>query len=632
MKKKKSSETVEKRTDKVNEILLNAITPSGIDFTENYANLGDNVGKIYAVTRYPENPEYGWLAALCDLEGTTTCIEWRNTDPRTMIEVFNRKIKEYRSNREVIKEESQRQENDQAIEDLAEMIRRIQLLKEPFGYLNMMVHVQALRNPDLDDRIKKVSGTAAIAGCNLKTLKYRQEPALRAIAPYGIPNPAVSNQGNRNMPISTFFGGFPMADAGIYDDGGYYLGKTRRNRLVLLNMWRRNADRVNSNWIITGVPGVGKSTTLKDLFIKEYAFGTKIIVFDPEQEYQDLARHPYIHGEIINCGGGQQGMLNPLQVRYAPKLSREDYETEEEYRKDMEEGMPYDDEGSGISDLALHIQSLRVFFKAYFGKENYTARKAALLEEALIETYQRFGITWDTDVSALTNQDYPIMSDLWETVKTKAEDPVESERRRALYEELEEDLRSAATGADSYLWNGHTTVNPSSDFICLDAQALLTADENVKNAQFHNVMMWVWSEMSRDRSEKVLVALDEGYLFADPDLYDTFKFIRNMSKRARKYEAGIMFITHAAGDVLEKEVKRLGQSLIDSACYKFLMGSDGKNLQEQVDLFKLSEEEENILAAKERGKGILIAGSTRVELRIDINETMMEMIGKAGGR
>ena len=83
---------------------------------------------------------------------------------------------------------------------------------------------------------------------------------------------------------------------------------------------------------------------------------------------------------------------------------------------------------------------------------------------------------------------------------------------------------------------------------------------------------------------------------------------------------------------LEKEVKRLGQSLIDSACYKFLMGSDGKNLQEQVDLFKLSEEEENILAAKERGKGILIAGSTRVELRIDINETMMEMIGKAGGR
>ena len=160
----------------------------------------------------------------------------------------------------------------------------------------------------------------------------------------------------------------------------------------------------------------------------------------------------------------------------------------------------------------------------------------------------------------------------------------------------------------------------------------MTADENVKNAQFHNVMMWVWSEMSRDRSEKVLVALDEGYLFADPDLYDTFKFIRNMSKRARKYEAGIMFITHAAGDVLEKEVKRLGQSLIDSACYKFLMGSDGKNLQEQVDLFKLSEEEENILAAKERGKGILIAGSTRVELRIDINETMMEMIGKAGGR
>ena len=71
MKKKKSSETVEKRTDKVNEILLNAITPSGIDFTENYANLGDNVGKIYAVTRYPENPEYGWQH----------CVTWREQQP-----------------------------------------------------------------------------------------------------------------------------------------------------------------------------------------------------------------------------------------------------------------------------------------------------------------------------------------------------------------------------------------------------------------------------------------------------------------------------------------------------------------------------------------------------------------------
>jgi len=83
-------------------------------------------------------------------------------------------------------------------------------------------------------------------------------------------------------------------------------------------------------------------------------------------------------------------------------------------------------------------------------------------------------------------------------------------------------------------------------------------------------------------------------------MIDLLKFMRNISKRARKYEAGIMFITHSVVDVLDPEVKRLGQALIDNACYKFIMGCDGKNLEETKKLFNLSEKQENILSAKKR--------------------------------
>lgn len=109
--------------------------------------------------------------------------------------------------------------------------------------MNIMLHVQDLNEDKLQERIKKVSAMVGIQGCNLKLLKNRQGIALKAVAPYGIPDPDVSNVGLRNMPISTFIGGFPMANPGLNDDGGYYLGRTTNKRLVIINPWLRGKDR-----------------------------------------------------------------------------------------------------------------------------------------------------------------------------------------------------------------------------------------------------------------------------------------------------------------------------------------------------------------------------------------------------
>ena len=138
--------------------------------------------------------------------------------------------------------------------------------------------------------------------------------------------------------------------------------------------------------------------------------------------------------------------------------------------------------------------------------------------------------------------------------------------------------------------------------------------------------------MSMDRSEKVMFALDEGYLFVDPDYPDLMKFIRNISKRDRKYESGLMFITHSVVDVLDPSVKRHGQAIIDNACYKFIMGTDGKNLEETQKLFNLSEREVAILASKNRGQGVFMAGGIRLDLKIDVCNEFLIMFGKGGGR
>ena len=152
-------------------------------------------------------------------------------------------------------------------------------------------------------------------------------------------------------------------------------------------------------------------------------------------------------------------------------------------------------------------------------------------------------------------------------------------------------LESAASGADSGLWNGYSTLESKSSFVVLDVSTLLELDDNVKRAQFYNITMWAWGEMSRDREEKVDFVIDEGYLFVDPEYPDLMKNIRNISKRNRKYEAALMFITHSIVDILDESVRRYGQALSDNATYKFIMGTDGKNLKEKKELYKLSDKE-----------------------------------------
>lgn len=614
----------------VNQQLLNIITPAGISLDNNHASIGEGEGKIYAISRYPSEVHYGWLANLINLPGTAACIEYRYSPEDIMISAFNARISELKDLQMNEKRESERQIYEKNITDLKNLINRISVKKEPVGYFNIMLHVMDNNEELLAERIRKISGMVRTQECNLIHLRFRQGQALQAMSPWGIPEEHVSNVGERNMPMSTFIGGFPMAAAGLNDFQGKYLGKSK-DRIVLLNIWLRGKDRTNSNVYIQGVPGSGKSTLVKVMQILEYALNESVqVVWDAENEYLDIAQNPWIDAEIIDAASGATGRINPLQIRKTPRITKEDLEEGE----DISEFMNYEEnvEG-GFSDMALHIQNLRQFFSIYFGKENFNSpgvRKA--FEKALIETYHRRNIDWDTDIGTLKNEDFPIMSEFYDVAQEFSKDERLSARERENYELLGELLFSLGEGADKFLWNGYTTLNPKSRYIVLNTSKLLEMDDNIKNAQFFNLKMWEWHFLSADRTQKAISCMDEGYLFADPEYPELIKLTRNMSKRGRKYEVGLWFITHSLVDILDKAVKRYTQAIIDNSCYKFLFGADGKNLEETGALFKLTEKEMSMLESKTRGKALLMAGSVRLELQVDVADKILAMMGRAGGR
>lgn len=620
--------TVKKNT--INQHILNVITPAGgIDYDDTHMNLADNCGQIFYISKYPaDGGEYGWLAPLCNLEGTCTVCEYRYSDASGMTQVFNKRISDLKVDRSLAKEQSERERLDRAIDDLQELIHRIVVNQEPVGYVNIMFFVQSTDEKTYVRRLKSVRGNVQLSGCNMRILKYKQLPALECISPYGIPNRLVSNMGDRNMPISSFFGGFPMANTGIQDEGGYYLGKAKNNKLIILNMWLRGGDRTNGNWFISGIPGTGKSTFIKLLYMMEYAYGSRIIIFDPEREYQDIAKDKDMNGDIIDCAGGTTGRINPLQIGASPVVTEEDLNEGES----LDDYFVYADEGHGMSDMALHIQNIRMFFKLYFGDKDFDSAIKTILEQCLIEVYEQHGITWDTDVSKLKPEQFPVLREVYDCAKEHAKDPENSAYLQNTYDRLCTLLYSAAYGADQFLWNGPTTLGSDSDFVVLNASQLLEMDDNLKRAQLYSLSTWTWHQMSADRTSRVIAGFDEGYLFVDPEYPDLLKFVRNISKRDRKYEGSLVFITHSVVDVLDPSVRRYGQAIIDNACYKFIMGCDGKNLKDTQQLFNLTEEEVNILAAKRRGTGILFAGSVRLEAEIKVRESFLKRMGNAGGR
>ncbi len=615
IKLKKTVATTGKKEVGVNQSILNIITPSGLEFNKTSMMIGENYSKALVVTGYPTNPDYGWLAKISNLEGTTVSYEFQPTDSGEMIQRCNEQIKTLRQDLNSGNlQESQRQSKEKSKKDIEKMINRIVIEKEVVGYLNIILIVQAISQKKLDDRVKKVQAILSTLGASTRVLANYQKEAYIAAAPYGLPNENIKDYGDRNMTLGTFIGGFPNASSGINDGIGFALGYSD-GKLVILDTRRRGGDRLNSNWFITGIPGVGKSATVKDLTFNEFALGAKIIYLDPEREYVDQVKNS--GGKVINCGGGVGGKINPLQVRPAPVANDdEDEEEEEELYNNTQ----------GSSDLALHLQTLRIFHRLY--KPEIKEEELDTLEEILEKTYERFGITWDTDISNRSTKEFPIYSDLYKDI----EDACENDKENQILKKLRLMFRSIAKGADSKIFNGHTDIEADTDMIDLDISSLLEGDDNILKAQFHNINSWVWQIATKDRDEMVFYVIDEGYLIVDPEKPQAFIFIKNFAKRIRKYGGGIIFVTHSVVDVLDPAVKRHGQALIDTACYKLLMGTDGKNLKETKELFNLTESEEALLLSKQRGKGILYAGSKRIEIKIEIPEEFLKLMGKAGGK
>ncbi|NMP23723.1 conjugal transfer protein TraC, partial [Sulfobacillus sp. DSM 109850] len=180
-------------------------------------------------------------------------------------------------------------------------------------------------------------------------------------------------------------------------------------------------------------------------------------------------------------------------------------------------------------------------------------------------------------------------------------------------------LRTAGEGVLADLWAGPSTVPPTTDtdFVVLDIHDLQDAPENVRRAQYLNVLGYLWDLVRADRSERKLLVVDEAWMLIDPQAPEALKFMKSLSKRIRKYGGSFMVVTQNIADFLAPAIAGDGEQVLTNSAFTFLLRQGGKDLEALTGLFSLSDAELDKLSNARVGEGLLIAGNQRAWITID---------------
>lgn len=595
-----------KSTD--SDILRNIITPvGGLQFATSRVTIGSVTGRVYGAVRYPSEMNYGWAVSLMNASDCVTSITFHPGSLSQLGDALSRSIKRNSTDAYAESDVRRRMRMEKQAQDAANMIEDLDYKNAAIGHMSMLVMPFTDDEESLEDVCRSVVNRYARKNIKLKSLGNIQKAAYKHISPYYTNQPDVDDMLLHIMPLQTLVGGSPMTINIYRDDNGYYFAKTMDGGIISLNFLYRGGERTNGNIICSGMSGRGKTTALKHIIQCLFMAGVKIIVIDPEREFRDLCRN--LNGTWLDAGGGT-AKINPFQIRPVPMDDDDEEECDRLYN-------------SNDNAMALHMHTLETFFKMYIPSLSDLQR--ALVKKTLVEMYAKFNITWDTDVTGMSNEEFPTAKDFYKLLEEKA---LQDED----YKVLSALLYDMAEGADSFLWNGTTNIKIDSDFVCFDTNRLVNSSDEVKRAQYYNLLTLCWELTSADRNEPVFLLCDEGYIMLDPDIPQAAMFVRNYAKRCRKYEGMLGFVVQSVVDILNDNIRRYGQAIIDNSAYKIMFGTDGKNLKETADLFKLTENEQNILLSSQRGKALCFIGSQRLQVDFEIPKYKLELMGKGGGR
>ena len=414
------------------------------------------------------------------------------------------------------------------------------------------------------------------------------------------------------MPSPTMAAMYPFIFDSIKDDGlSTLLGVDFSGGVVLFNQFlyqlRKESNRNNANMIILGTSGSGKSTAAKLILRSHIRNGYQIVAVDPEGEISEMTRT--YGGDVVDLGkGGEYGMVNPLEVIM-----------------DADEGEARN--GLGYTVLNKTLQSLKAFMKYY--SPDIEEDVLALFSGVVQDTYARFGITFTSDFSKFTSNDYPTFSDVYITVTSKLTSMTEKTHERDVMERLELKLRPLVREL-KYYFNGHTSINTESNFLVFNIKELMNSDANIRNALLFNVLKFAWG-LCLNPNVNTVLSVDEAHVLLGAKNELGAEFLAQVQRRARKYNTGTIIITQQPSDFVADGILMHGKAIFDNASYYLVMGLKKQAVEDLSMLVDLNDNEKESIKRFSQGEALFVCGNRRMQINVIVTEDELESFGSGGG-
>lgn len=589
------------------EKLVDWIKPKRVEFKANSYTVDGTQAAVFAIADYPLRVRNAWGADVFNIPNTKVVLHVKPVDKFKAIKRIDKCIGEMETKQILSEKASEANSAETHRETMNALLDSLQTENE--SLLDVTLTITAYNYLD-DDNYKKSVRRAIMTG-NFKPSN------LYGLQIEGFKSSAISpvstlKNYERGINSSSLAAVFPFVRTFVMDDGGIMLGENKANGFpFIFNIWKRGNLYQNSNGMIIGKSGSGKSFFLKSLIANEWANDTRVIILDPEAEYLTLTKN--LSGNLIDVGNAKEGRINPFHI----------------YKILTEDGLPADP----VVTFNTHLKMLESFFKIVFVGANSDVIE--LINNLAVEAYARKGIYETTDCTRLNAEDFPLFNDLLAVLREKNKEETDSLTLRDM-RTAELYLQKFVSGRYSDIWNAPSTLKVDADLIDFNFQSLFANKNNtVANAQMLLVFRFIEQEVINAREAnksgknlRTLIIADEAHLFIDAKFPIALDFFFSMSKRIRKYNGSFIPATQNIADWnANEELRSKTSAILKNSQYTFIFKLSAPDMKDVLDVYKAGDsfnaDEQRMIISAVTGQ-VFFIGST--ELRTNVKITTGEYI------
>lgn len=541
--------------------LTDIIAPSSVEVDFHFIRVGEKFYKTVFMVGYPRYVSPNWLQPLIDFDHSMNISMFiYPTSSPDVLSDLRRKIAEMEATISSQVEEGQlidpkvKASLDDALSVQEELAKGV----ERFFQYSLYITLSAENVKDLDEASKRLSATLGSILMLSKTATLQMEDGFKSSIPLGQDRLFIT----RNMDTTSLASTFPFTSAMLAQDKGVMYGINEQNgSLIIFDRFSLE----NANEVVLGKSGAGKSYLIKLEAIRQFMFGTEVIIIDPEGEYEALAKT--LGGEHVSFTASDPVRINPFDMSGL-------YE-------------------EGENELGLKILSLHGLLRIIMG--DLDASHDAILDRALVETYREKGITADP---ATQKKQPPLMEDLYK-VLLGMEDP--SAKELAL--RLEKFIKGSLSG----IFNQQSNFDLKNLLTVFNIKAL---EEELRPVAMHIVLDFVWTRIRKTLKKRLLILDEAWYIMKYPD---SASFVYSIAKRSRKYYLALTTATQDVQDFLSTDY---GKAILSNSSIQMLLKQSPSEIDLVSQTFYLSQGEKELLLSADIGEGLFFAGQSHVSMKV----------------